>query len=176
MENDKAVITGKAVYDILYETDYISRLKFCSFTQEFVHNIPVPRISGEKPAPFCDVKCERINCKLLSPRRIVIKSALSAELKIESEAPVKAVSVKEDNETFFRKKALEFQSRTSRFEHSYDFSDSLSLNQNEKSIGEIVCGNITLQQPQITLTSGRAEIKTSASVKALCEEENAEGQ
>ena len=175
LENDKAVITGKAVYDVLYETDHASRLKFCSFTQEFTHNVSVPRPSGEKPTIYCNVKCERINCKLLSPRRITMKALLSAELNIESRQAIKAVLSKDDSETFFRTKDLKYLSETQCHQQTYNFSDSLSLTQNEKSIGEILCGNIFLQQPQITLSAGKAEIKTSASIRALCEEESQEG-
>mgnify|MGYP003302750440 CR=1 FL=1 len=43
IDDSKAVVKGKAVYDVLYETDYKSRLRCCSFTQEFTQNIPLPR-------------------------------------------------------------------------------------------------------------------------------------
>jgi len=176
IQNDKAVLNGKAVYDVLYETDYKSRLKFCSFTQNFSQSVPIPRNSANDVTVFCSPKCERIGCKLLSPRRLVIKATLGTVFEIEDESAVKALAVNEDSETFFRKKSVGFEGKTTVQKENYRFGESLTLNQNEKSIGEIVFGTVTLQEPQISLSNGRAEIKTTALIQALCEEENNEGK
>ncbi len=176
IQNDKAVLNGKVVYDVLYETDYKSRLKFCSFTQDFSQSVPIPRNSATDITAFCTPKCERIGCKLLSPRRLVIKATLGTVFEIEGESAVKVLGVNEDNETFFRKKSVGFEGKTVIQRENYRFGDSLVLNQNEKSIGEIVFGNVTLQEPQITLSPGHAEIKTTALVQVLYEEENNEGK
>ena len=175
IDGDKAIVNGKAVYDVLYETDYKNRLKYCSFSQEFSQSVPLPRSNASDASAYCSVKCERIGCKLLSPRRLIIKSTLGMNFGIEGEYAVKAVAVNEDSETFFRKKTIGFEGKTAMLEENYRFGDSLSLTQNEKSIGEIVFGNITLQEPQISLSPGRAEIKSMASVHALCEDESNEG-
>ena len=176
IQNDKAVLKGKAVYDVLYETDYKSRLKFCSFTQDFNQTVPIPRNSASDITVFCTPKCERIGCKLLSPRRLVIKATLGTVFEIEGESAVKALAVNEDSETFFRKKPIGFEGKTVIQKENYRFGESLALNQNEKSIGEIVFGTVTLQEPQISVSNGRAEIKTTALVQVLCEEENNEGK
>lgn len=176
IDDSKAVVKGKAVYDVLYETDYKSRLRCASFTQEFVQSIPLPRSNAESVSAFCKIGCERINCKLLSPRRLIIKSTLGTAITAEGSVPVKTINVCEDKETFFRNKVLSFEGETKHFSESFRFNDSFPLTQSEKSIGEIVCGNIYLQQPQVTLSEGRAEIKTVASVHALCEEESNEGR
>lgn len=169
-------LNGKAVYDVLYETDYKNRLKYCSFTQEFTQSIPIPRTNTTEHAAFCSAKCERINCKLLSPRRLIIKSVLGMMFDIEGETAVKTLAVTDSKDIFFRKKTIGFDGRTNLHEETYKFGDSLALTQNEKSIGEIVFGNITLQEPQITLSPGRAEIKSTATLHALCEEESSEGK
>lgn len=170
------VAKGKVVYDILYETDYKNRLRCCSFTQEFSQNIPLPQTSAEAVFADCSVTCERLGCKLLSPRRIIIKSTLGTQFGIEGRTALKILATDEDGETFFRKKPLSYESESVHFEEIYRFGDLLPLTQSEKSIGEIVCGDIVLQQPQITLSPGKAEIKSVASIHALCEEENGEGK
>lgn len=176
IEDGKATVKGKAVYDVLYETDYKNRLRCCNFTQEFSHSVPLPRSGASGVSAFCDVACERISCKLLSPRRLVVKATLGTQFDIEGEASVKAVAVTEDKNTFFRKKTIGCEGRTALYEDIFRFGESLPLTQSEKCIGEIVCGSVTLQQPQITLTAGRAEIKSVAAVHALCEEENNDGK
>lgn len=171
----KATVCGKAVYDILYETDYKSRLRCASFTQDFSCSVPIPRTNAVNITAACRVKCERIGCKLLSPRRAIIKATIGTLFDIEGESAVKAVAATEDKEAFFRKRTVRFDGKASIAEGDYRFGDLLPLAQSEKSIGEIVCGSVTLQAPQLQLTPGKAEIKTTASVCTLCEEENNEG-
>lgn len=176
IQGDKAVAGGKAVYDVLYEADYKNKLKFCSFTQEFNHSIPLPKSNANELSAFCTAKCERINCKLLSPRRMVIKAGLGLDFEIEGETPLQALAVVEDGEAFFRKKAIGFEGRTAHFTENYSFEDSIALSRNEKSVGDIVFGSISLQEPQISLSPARAEIKTTAEIQVLCEEESDEGK
>lgn len=107
---------------------------------------------------------------------MIIKASLGAMFEIEGESAVKAVAVNEDSETFFRKKTIGFEGRTAVQTGEYRFGEAIALNQSEKSIGEIICGSVTLQEPQLTLSPGRAEIKSTATVRALCEEEDDEGK
>ena len=106
----------------------------------------------------------------------MIKAVISAELETESELPVKAVAVTEGKDSFFRKKTIGFDGVTRQCTKSKRISDLLTLSQSEKSIGRIVCGSISLQTPQITLSAGRAELRTTATAHILCEEENGEGR
>ncbi len=175
IENGKATVNGKAVYDVLYETDYKNRLRCCTFTQDFSLSVPVPS-GAENPYAFCNCSCEKISCKLLSPRRLLLKSSLSAAMTMEGDISAKALNVTDGKDIFFRKKTIGFEGRTSLYTENFHFSDSLGLAQSEKSIGEIVCGTVTLQPPQTVYSPSRAEIKTTALIHALCEEENNEGK
>ncbi len=160
---------------MLYETDYKSRLRCCSFTQDFTQTVPISKQSVSDVSAFCKVSCERISCKLLSPRRIIIKSSLGVQLDVEGDIAVKAVAVNEDKETFFRKKTIGFDGKRMLFDSVSKFTDSLSLMQNEKCIGEIICGSVRLQHPQVTISPGHAEIKTTAAINLLYEDESNEG-
>jgi hypothetical protein len=176
IQDGKAVLKGKAVYDILYETDYKRRLRCCNFTQEFSQTVPVPKSNAANLQAFAETDCERISCKLLSPRRVSVKVGLATRFDIEGEMPVKAVAVTEDRSAFFRKKTIGFDGKTATHESTYKFSEMLTLTQSEKAIGEIVCGRIDIRTPALTLSPGRAEIKTVATVHVLCEEENGDGK
>ncbi|MBR2901370.1 MAG: DUF3794 domain-containing protein [Clostridia bacterium] len=176
IEDGKAVVKGKALFDILYETDYKSRLRCISFVQDFSQSVNLPRSNAETVTAFCKVNCERIGCKLLSTRRLVAKATVGAKFDIEGEISVSAVAVNEGNGIFFKKKEISHNGKTELFENEFRFSESLPLNQSEKPIGEIVCGNIFLQEPQITLSNGHADIKTTANMHVLCEDENNEGR
>ncbi len=172
----KATVKGKAVYDLLYETDYKNRLRCASFTQEFTVSATIPRNDATDISADCELTCTRIGCKLLSPRKLQIKTTLGASFDVEGEVSVSALAVNEDESTFFRKKTIGFDGRTKKQTDSFKFSDTIQLAQSEKSIGEIICGSLTLQPPQITLSPGRAEIRTTAIIRALYEEEDADGK
>ncbi len=176
IEKDKAIISGKAVYDVLYETDYKSRLRCCNFTQEFNFNFPIQKTEAENISAFSKCDCQKISCKLLSPRRLIIKSLLGVSLTAEGETPTKAIAVQESKDIFFKKKTIGFEGKTNQYSESFQFSEILPLAQREKNIGEIVCGYVTLQKPQINLSPAHAEIKTVADLHILCEEENNEGE
>lgn len=175
-EGDKAVVSGKAVYDLLYETDYKNKLKYCSFTQDFSCTTPIPRNFKGDVSVFGEVRCKRINCKLLSPRRIIIRCTLDADFGLETDTMLKAVAVNEDGESFFQKKSIDFLGRAQAVCETFRINDTVTLSQAEKNIGEIVCGRVVLQEPQIVPTAGNAEIKTTASIFVLCEEEAVEGK
>ncbi len=175
LEDGKGIIHGKAVYDILYETDYKNRLRCCSFTQDFTLSVAVPKANADNAGLFCDIRCERIDCKLIGARRIVIRAFLGAMTEAECDVSAKALAIEEDGEIFFLKKDIGFDGRTALYEETFNFSEQIPLNRNEKCIGEIVCGSVSLQPPQVSLSAGKVDIKTTASVHTLCEEENNEG-
>ena len=176
ISDGQSTVIGKAVYDLLYETDYKNRLRCCSFTQDFSISTPISKGDISNLSAFSRVCCEKISCRLLSPRRVIIKSSLCADFDIEGESICKAIAIDEDGETFFRKKTVGFDGRESIYQSDYSFSELLPLAQSEKCIGEIVCGSITLQSPQINIQNGIAEIRTTATIHTLCEEENNEGK
>ncbi len=174
-EDGRITVKGRAVFDVLYETDYKNRLRCHSFTRDFSHSFPLPVTNAVNIGAFCNMDCKRIDCRLLSDRRLILRSMLGIELDSEGDIAVKVISPEEDGCTFFRKKTIGFEGRTVLLEESFGFSEEMPLNRNEKCINEILCGTITLSPPQVDLSPGRAEISTHATFHALCEEENNEG-
>ncbi len=175
VEEGKVSANGKAVYDILYETDYKNKLKCVSFTQDFSIAANIPRNDMENLTAFCKISCERISCKLLGPRRVLLKATLGTNFDIEGEQAVNAIEVAEGGNVFFRKKTIGFEGKTLSESSIHRFEEEITLNQGEKSIGEIVCGSIDILPPQVNLSSGRAEIRTNATLHTLCEAEDKEG-
>lgn len=176
IQDGKATLKGRAVYDILYETDYKRRLRCCNFIQEFSQTVSLPKSNAINMQAFAETECERISCKLLSPRRVSVKVGLATSFDVEGEVPTKAVAVTDDKSAFFRKKTIGFDGKTVKHENVYKFSESLALTQSEKAVSEIVCGRIDIRTPALTLSPGRAEIKSVVTVHTLCEEENGEGK
>ena len=161
---------------MLYESEGKSRLRYVGFAQEFSHTVQIPRGTQKNVSVFCKPQCTRLFCRLISPRKPIIKTVIAIEAELEQENPIKALSVSEDSETFFRKKTIGFDGITKRCVKDREISDTLTLSQSEKSIGRIICGSVSLQSPQITLSRGKAELRTTATAHILCEEENGDGR
>lgn len=176
INDGSASARGRAVCDVLYEAEGKSGLRFVSFTQDFNISCPIPRGKAQSYDAVCKISCEKINCRLLSPRRLIIKATLGGAFECIAETVVKALAVNEDGDAFFCKKTIAFEGKPSRYSETVRISETLPLAQSEKSIGSIVCADVLISPPRITVNRGNAEIRATATVKALCEEESAEGR
>lgn len=173
--SEKAHISGRVVYDVLYETDRKNKLRHCSFTQEFHHSADLPRNELESLSGTCTASCCKITCRMLSPRRLVLHARLELHVVVRGEAVHRLLSTEPTDGVFFRKKTFRYDAPAETVRSEVRFDETLSLLQGEKNIGELVCGSVTLQPPQITTSQGSVTAKTVAIVKVLYESEDAEG-
>lgn len=171
---DKLHINGRIVYEVLYETDRRNKLRFCSFTQEFHHAVDLPKNDLEALAGECRADCCKITCKMLSPRRLVLHARLELRVCVTGERAVPALSTQPCNGMFFKEKTITFDAPNETVTQDFRFEEQLPLLQGEKSIGEVIVSNVTLQPPQYTVTEGCLTAKTNALVKVLYESEDAE--
>lgn len=171
---DKVHINGRVVYDVLYETDRKNKLRYCSFTQEFRHTAELPKHELENIQASCHAACSKITCKMLSPRRPVLRARLELHTRVCGETVVGLLSPQPIEGMFFRKKQIRLDTAPETVVTELRFDETLPLLQGEKNIGEIIFGCVALQPPQVTVTEGCAIAKTNAVVKVLYEAEDAE--
>jgi len=173
--SDKIHINGRIVYDVLYETDRRNKLRYCGFTQEFRHSADLPMHDLENLHASCHAACSKITCKMLSPRRLVLRARLELHTTAHGEHVVSMLSTQPVEGMFFRKKQIRLDTVPETVANELRFDETLPLLQGEKNIGEIIFGCVALQPPQVTVTEGCAIAKTNAVVKVLYESEDAEG-
>lgn len=171
---DKVHINGRVLYDILYETDRKNKLRYCGFTQDFRHSADLPMHETENLQAVCRAACSKITCKLLSPRRLVLRARLELHTTAHGERVVSILSTQPTEGMFFRKKSIRLDTAPETVSRELQFEETLPLLQGEKSIGEIIFGGISLQPPQVTVTEGCAIAKANAIIKVLYESEDAE--
>ena len=172
---DKIHIHGRIVYDVLYETDRRNKLRYCSFTQELRHSVDLPAHELENMQASCHATCSKITCKMLSPRRLVLRARLELHTSACGEAVVSMLSAQPVEGMFFRTKRVRLDTVPETVGAETHFDETLPLLQGEKNIGEIIFGSVSLQPPQITVTNGSAVAKTNAVVKVMYEPEDGEG-
>lgn len=173
--NDKVHISGRVVYDVLYETDRKNKLRYCSFTQEFHHSADLPRNELESLYGECTASCCKITCRMLSPRRLVLHARLELHVTVCGEAVHRLLSTEPTDGVFFRKKTFRYDAPAETVRSEVRFDETLSLLQGEKNIGDLVFGTVSLQPPQVAVSQGSLTAKTVAIVKVLYEAEDAEG-
>lgn len=171
--DNKVQISGRVIYDLLYETDHRNKLRFCSFTQEFRHAADLPKNDLEAPEAFCDASCSKITCRMLSPRRPVLRARLELHTTVSGMAAVSLLSTQSAENVFFVKKPLRYDVPGAPYREEFRFDEALPLLQGEDSIGELIFGSVSLQPAQTTVTRGNVLAKTNAVVKALYQPEDA---
>lgn len=176
IEGEKAVVSGKAVFDLLYETERKSRICFCSFTRDYQIPFSVRGSAEQNTSASAETYCSRIECRVITPRKVSIRSLLGCDITVEGETVVSAVNAEDGGGVFFRKATVGFEGRTETKREAKSISEPLPLISGEKNIGDIVYGSVTLSSPQTSVTGGRAELRATATIRTLCESEEREGE
>ncbi len=176
INENKCLVVGKVVCRILYETDYKNKIKSALFTKEFNQSFDVQSQSCVNPVAETSTRCTHISCKMLSPRKFIIKPRLKLDLDVFGNTAIKTVDTRSGDNTFYRTNEISFEKRIASYTEDFTFSEEIPLLQNEKPIGDIVFGSVSLQPPQVTMTGNDALVKTNATVKLLYEEDSSENE
>lgn len=161
---------------MLYETDYKNKIKSASFAKDFSHNFDIPMQGCMNPLAEAVTRCTHISCKMLSPRKFIIKPRLQLNLDVFGNEAYKTVDTESGDNTYFKTTEIAYEKKLNPYTEKFTFEEELPLLQNEKNIGEIVFGNIRLQPPQVTMSGNDAIIKSNAVIKLLYEEEGSDNE
>lgn len=176
ISGDRCLVTGRVVCSMLYETDYKNKIKSAVFSKDFSQSFDVQTQGCVNPIAEAATRCTHISCKMLSPRKFIIKPRLLLNLDVFGNTTVKTVDTLSGDNTFFKTNEIMFEKRLSPYTEDFSFEEELPLLQSEKAIGDIVLGSIRLQPPQVTLSGNDALVKSNAIIKVLYEEEGSENE
>lgn len=161
---------------ILYETDYKSKIKSAEFVKDFTHSFDVPLQGSMNPVAQAKARCTHITCKMLSPRKFIIKPRIQLDLDVYANTAVKTVDTRSGDNTFYKTVDITYERKLTPYIEEFTFEEEMPLLQSEKSIGDIVFGSVQLQPPQVTVTGSDAIVKTNATVKLLYEAEGSDNE
>jgi hypothetical protein len=128
------------------------------------------------PVANASARCTHISCKMLSPRKFIMKPRIQLDLDVFATTAVKTVDTRSGDNTFYQTNEVFYEKKLTPYIEEFTFEEEMPLLQSEKSIGDIVYGNIQLQPPQVTVSGNDAIVKTNATVKLLYEEEGSENE
>lgn len=171
----KAEVKGKAVFCLLYESDYKGKLKSERFTLDFSHRFDVGELPEGNCFPIVKSRCSYVSCKTLNPRRLMLRCRADLGLEIKCMQKVEVVSAADCKGAFFKKENHTVAEYRPTLHRDFGLQESLSL-EGLPPVAEIVYTSLSFSAPQISLSEGSALVRCNGRFKCLYEEESEEGR
>lgn len=89
----KAEVSGKAVFSLLYESDFKQKLQCERFSTDFTHKFDLKDLPDAELYPTVHAKCSYVGCKTLNPRRFILRCRADLGLEIKCMQGVQTVSM-----------------------------------------------------------------------------------
>ncbi len=171
INGNKAEIKGKAVFSLLYESDYKGKLKNEKYTADFIQRFDV----GDLPKGECfantNCRCSYVSCKTLNPRRFVLKCRADIHMDIKAMQSVPIVSMEDSKGAFFKTETQHFSHCVPQIRKDFNLEESFSL-EGEEPIYDIIYATLHFLPPEIIVSEGTATLRSNGVFKCLYEEEN----
>ena len=116
------------------------------------------------------VECLHVNCRLLSPRKVLLRCLLSFSMAATELRGAEVLSPEaKESDTFFQTTLIESERWIDPVEAVYSFSERIEC---PKPIGTILSKTLTLSPPEVFEREGVVVVNSNAHYTALVEEEN----
>lgn len=160
----KAEVNCNVDFGILYESDYKSRLAYVTVPGNFSLKADCPDLTGEYYTN-ANVGCSYLTCKLLGPRKFVIRAKMNTDLAVTTVKEVKTVdSDASQVNAFFLTQKVNSIGPCGTYTENYTFSDVLPA---EGIVDQIVYIQADAGVPEVSVSEGRLNVKSKAVVKVL---------
>lgn len=164
ISSNKAEMNCTVDFGILYESDYKSRLAYVIIPGSFSQKADCPDLSGEYYTD-ASVNCAYLTCKLLGPRKFVIRAKLNTDLAVTEIKEVKAVDPDSAQiSAFFLTEKVNALTRCGSYSENYTFSETMSA---DGIIDHILYIQAETASPEVMVSEGRLNIKSSAAIRVL---------
>lgn len=168
VENGKAEVSADVVFGILYESDYRAKASYTTSETEFVQKTDLE--CGKEFYPDADVKCAFLSCKLLGPRRFVIRARMATKLECDSIEEVRTVDTDSTKvNAFFRTENAVFTTPCRTFTDERRVEGSAS---SPYPVSSVISVSAEAMKSEYSVSDGRLSVRTPITVKALCEGED----
>lgn len=167
---DGITVSGRVVFGLLYETDYKNKLAHTVISADFTQKFTPDSFSGGKIDADVDVVCSRVNCRLLSERKVLLRCLLTFGVSALELKCVEVLSPEaKESDTFFKTENIEIEKWLDPIESVFSFSERIET---ERPVGNIVCKSVTLSPLKAQSGDNVVTVTGNALFRALVEEEN----
>ncbi len=173
INGNKGEIRGKAVFTLLYESDFKQKLRCERFNTDFTQRFDLRELPEGELYPKAKLVCSYVGCKTLNPRRFILRCRSDVQLEIRAMQKVKVVSTEDCKGAFFKTESVKTAVYTPDIIRDFKGEESVSLD-TLPPIGEIIYTSISFSAPEISQSEGSALIRAELLFKCMYESENEE--
>ncbi len=173
INGSKAEIKGKAVFSLLYESDFKQKLRCERFTTDFTQRFDLRELPEGELYPRARLVCSYVGCKTLNPRRFILRCRSDVQLEIKAMQKVNIVSAEDCKGAFFKTDSVKTAVYEPELIRDFKGEESISLD-TLPPIAEIIYTSLSFSTPEINPSEGSALIRSELCFKCLYESENEE--
>ncbi|MBQ7048688.1 MAG: DUF3794 domain-containing protein, partial [Clostridia bacterium] len=173
LNGSKAELKGKAVFSLLYESDYKGKLKNEKFTVNFNQKFDVGELPKGENFASVSCRCSHVSCKTLNPRKFILRCRGDIRLCVSADAEAEVVATSSDSGAFYKTDTVSLSGKLPPLRKDFNVEESFNF-EGATPISEIIYSHIKLIPESIEFSDGNAVIKFNGSYKCLYEEEGEE--
>lgn len=174
IKGTKAEVRGKAVFALLYESDYKSKLRCERFTADFSHSFDIGETPEGESIALTTGRCSYVSCKTLNPRRFILKCRADLGLKLRCMQGISVISAADLKGAFFKTEGHRLSVLMTPIDKSFSLRETVSL-EGMPPVGEVIYASLCFAPAEHSLSEGSVLIHSTAMLKCLYEEEGDEG-
>lgn len=172
--NGRAEVVGKAVFSLLYESDFKQKLHCESFETGFNHSFDLKDIPDAELYPAVSARCSYVGCKTLNPRRLILRCRADIGLEVKCMQSVSTVSMQDTKGAYFKTEKRKTAVYCPRVTRDFNMEESVSL-ETLPPVGDIIYTTLELGDGEVSVSEGTALIRAEAVFKCLYEKEDEDG-
>ncbi len=166
----KAEVKGKAIFSLLYESDYKGKLKSEKFTTDFSQRFDIGELPDGQCFPSVSCRCSYVGCKTLNPRRFVLKCRADIRLDLKSMQNIATISVADYKDAFFKSETHSFLAPHPVLRKDFNVEESFTL-EGMPPVAEIIYAALQFSTAEANLSDGSVLVRCNGVFKCLYEEE-----
>ncbi len=162
----KADITTRVDFGILYESDYKSKLAYVVVPGTLNQKADCPDIKGESYTSAA-TSCAYLTCKLLGPRKFVIRAKMNTDLAVIEVREVKAVDPDSSQvNAFYLTSKLAAKTPCGEYTQSFNYSETIPI---DYIADHVIYTEGEAGVPEVQVAEGRLTAKSNVTLKLFYE-------
>lgn len=172
--NGRAEVSGKAVFSLLYESDFKQKLCCESFETDFKHSFEFKDVPSAELYPTVSTRCSYVGCKTLNPRRLILRCRADIGLEVKCMQSVSTVSMQDTKGAYFKSEKRKTAVYCPQVTRDFNMEENVSL-ETLPPVGDIIYTTLELGDGEVSVSDGTALIRAEAVFKCLYEKEDEGG-
>ncbi|MBQ2971448.1 MAG: DUF3794 domain-containing protein [Ruminococcus sp.] len=158
-------VDGESLVRILYCDSLKHNVRVYTQTVPFTANFNL-KSTPEQYIIMCDTKCEYINCRALSPRKLVIHGAFSLSAKVISKELCGYYSFDEDSDLIVKEKYIEVSDLCALCQEQFSVSEDITIS-NKPPVESLLTYDVSADITDLKSIQNKIMLNAEITLKAM---------